>query len=447
MKECDKTLVGPFRAWQTKLVSTFGLPIAFIFQLMLHKATKSQTPCPLLLAFVSCPVLPCPALRSPFFQLSIMPSLPFHRQSTAATTEEEPPSIYLEDDHQQDYDAEEEEVCPHLISVEQPGEDALHMSGLSLDEEQPATAIFTAPHTAHNETLPKLGRLSTRSLGLSSLASTGSTARTVQLVAPSNLPPGYQFVARLSNGQEVVVEVFHSDGVRQGQTFDAMVLHEASTKSKLRAQPGHFTPHGYWRDGLLLGCFRFGILHPVFCLACWCSPLLLAQVMTRLGLNVWGRPNNTPLDAQPQKTLDNVRSLTATSRWSIHRTISTLLCLHFVLIETALSIVVVAQIHNRQIGDIKAVPTWTYVLLAIRLACRIALFSYLVLIAVRTRTAVRERFGIPEQFLECGIEDALVALACQPCSAAQLARHTADYETYDAVCCTSTGLSAYAPST
>ena len=287
-----------------------------------------------------------------------------------------------------------------------------------------------------------------------SLGST-STARTVQLVSPADLPSGYQFVVRVGENQEdILVEVFQSGGVQRGEVFHAMIVREkcCSNRSKrgLRAQPGHFIPFGYWRDGLW-DCFRFGLCHPVLCLACWCSPMLLAQVMTRLGLNIWGRLNKDQVTdkllPESSRNLHNVseEDIKKANPWTPFRALSTIFTLHFLLIETALSAVVVTQIHARQSGAIPAVPAWAYLLLAMRAACRSALLLYLFVLSFRTRWHVRERYGIPEQTCECGVEDSLVSLACQPCSVAQMARHTADYDSYDAVCCSSTGLSAYAP--
>lgn len=63
----------------------------------------------------------------------------------------------------------------------------------------------------------------------------------------------------------------------------------------------------------------------------------------------------------------------------------------------------------------------------------------------RTRRRVRERYSIPEK--QCrGVEDCCCAFFCGCCTAAQMARHTADYETYAGQCCSETGVPAHAPS-
>jgi len=56
----------------------------------------------------------------------------------------------------------------------------------------------------------------------------------------------------------------------------------------------------------------------------------------------------------------------------------------------------------------------------------------------RTRENVRARYQIPEK--RCvGCEDLCCSLWCGCCTAAQLLRHTGEYETYPGTCCTKTG--------
>lgn len=67
------------------------------------------------------------------------------------------------------------------------------------------------------------------------------------------------------------------------------------------------------------------------------------------------------------------------------------------------------------------------------------LFSLWAFIALcRTRKTVRQRYQIPEH--QCkGCEDACCSLWCGCCVAAQMMRHTGEYETYAGVCCSTTG--------
>mmetsp|Transcript_14717 Transcript_14717/g.27948 ORF Transcript_14717/g.27948 Transcript_14717/m.27948 type:complete len:345 (-) Transcript_14717:177-1211(-) len=324
----------------------------------------------------------------------------------------------------------DEVCCPDMIHADDE-EESLHMSGLS--RENSTDDLFTIPIDDS-----RFGN--SQSTGLT--FNTTSSTKTVELVSPANLPAGYQFVARVGE-EQVVVEVFKP--VVTGQRFQAMVVRKnTKSKRKLLAQPGHFIPYGRWRDGLM-NLFRFGVCHPVFCLACWCSPLLLAQVMSRVGLDLWGKPTTDgelPVKNVGGEDQNNEKK----PQWSVFRWLSTIFVIHFVLVETILSAVVMIQIHARREGRISEVPAWAFMLLAIRATCRSALLLYVLVASYRTRLAIRTRYGIPEQHLEYGVEDVAVTLACHPCSVAQMARHTADYDTYDAMCCTTTGLSSYAPS-
>jgi len=65
-------------------------------------------------------------------------------------------------------------------------------------------------------------------------------------------------------------------------------------------------------------------------------------------------------------------------------------------------------------------------------------------ILLRTRRALREKYEIPEERCH-GFEDLVCSVFCSPCAVAQMARHTADYENYGAMCCTEDGLTENTP--
>lgn len=52
---------------------------------------------------------------------------------------------------------------------------------------------------------------------------------------------------------------------------------------------GHNIPTGHWRDGIC-NFMANGCCHPMCCLACWCNPLALGQVATRMKLDAKGSP-------------------------------------------------------------------------------------------------------------------------------------------------------------
>lgn len=342
------------------------------------------------------------------------------------------------------------------VVVDEQHDDSLHLSGLSREDstDDLLSVSIDQQQPDENDQQEQFGN--SNSTGLT--FQTASSTTTVELVAPAHLPAGYQFVATVGdNHEQILVEVFERP-VMAGQRFEAMVVRQPPSSwwtsprrsPRLRAQPGHSIPHGYWRDGLLSGCARFGPCHAVACMACWCSPLLLAQVMTRLGLDAWGQytleDDNNVL---PLKDVDghgdNNDQTNRKPQWSLFRLLATVLLTHFILIETVLSALVMMQIHARREGRVAHVPAWAFMLLAVRAACRSLLLLYVLTISYRTRRILRRRYRIPEQHLECGVEDAVVTATCHLCSVAQMARHTADYDTYEAHCCTATGLSAFAP--
>lgn len=71
------------------------------------------------------------------------------------------------------------------------------------------------------------------------------------------------------------------------------------------------------------------------------------------------------------------------------------------------------------------------------------LFGIVTMVLVcQVRRRVRERHNIPGN----ACEDCCCAYWCTCCVAAQMARHTADYDTYAGQCCSETGLPSHAPS-
>lgn len=67
------------------------------------------------------------------------------------------------------------------------------------------------------------------------------------------------------------------------------------------------------------------------------------------------------------------------------------------------------------------------------------MYAFAVFVAQSTRSSIREKFMIREE--RCyDLEDVMCASTCLPCTVAQMARHTANYDYYEAVCCSKTGL-------
>ena len=64
---------------------------------------------------------------------------------------------------------------------------------------------------------------------------------------------------------------------------------------------------------------------------------------------------------------------------------------------------------------------------------------FIVYLTSATRGSLREKYYIRESRFH-DLEDCCCATFCLPCSICQMARHTADYNEYEAVLCNSTGL-------
>lgn len=97
--------------------------------------------------------------------------------------------------------------------------------------------------------------------------------------------------------------------------------------------------------------------------------------------------------------------------------------------------------NNPQGGD---VPPAFYVFYFLRGTMHFAFWLYMLIAVTNTRRYIRNKYAIPEQSCH-GMEDCCCAFWCQCCNIAQMARHTADYDTYSAKCCSDTGLPPTAP--
>ena len=69
----------------------------------------------------------------------------------------------------------------------------------------------------------------------------------------------------------------------------------------------------------------------------------------------------------------------------------------------------------------------------------LCMYGFTVFVAQSTRSSIREKFMIREERCH-DLEDVMCAATCLPCTVAQMARHTANYDHYEAVCCSKTGL-------
>ena len=85
-----------------------------------------------------------------------------------------------------------------------------------------------------------------------------------------------------------------------------------------------------------------------------------------------------------------------------------------------------------------------YLFYALRMALHVGFMIYMLVAMSNTRRYIRRKYAIREQTCK-GMEDFCCAFWCHCCTIAQMARHTADYDTYNASCCSETGLPPAAP--
>ena len=69
----------------------------------------------------------------------------------------------------------------------------------------------------------------------------------------------------------------------------------------------------------------------------------------------------------------------------------------------------------------------------------VIMWLYMINLTRKVRESLRNKYQIPEENVE-GLEDCLCAAFCTACAICQMGRHTADFDTYRATCCTKTGL-------
>jgi Cys-rich protein (TIGR01571 family) len=265
----------------------------------------------------------------------------------------------------------------------------------------------------------------------------------LSVVAPATLPEGYAIDVQVGGrGQMYSVKV-PPGGVEEGQTFEVTISEEAGSTGNQDglhgavALPRVAIPVGSWRDGLC-DCCRVGCFHPALWWALCCSPILVAQVMTRMNLNVLGRPSSN----------NNNRNMT-------FRIVSAIVVIqmfkHYVAQPIAIGMT--NDFVTTEPGVVVAVPKEGMEGLA-SLFSTFFVYSdlvyliFVVYIFTVTRSFVRNKYAIPAICCRDGeiVEDCCFSFWCTCCTAGQLARHTMDYNTYPGVCCSSTGVPDNVPS-
>jgi Cys-rich protein (TIGR01571 family) len=186
-------------------------------------------------------------------------------------------------------------------------------------------------------------------------------------------------------------------------------------------------PDRTWKDGLF-SCFKFGPCHPSVLNAWLCPQILMAQVLTRMRLNMFGNP--APEHVY-KSTFKNVVILVIT--YYIFSSIFGCPPAEVEISDNGFD-----DDHPQQeVTIIDECPDWKRCLGHL---VSMAFGLYTLVVMIKARAAVRHRFGIPTQSTFGFMEDCCCAFWCGCCTISQLARQTADYDVDDGICCSSDGL-------
>ena len=266
------------------------------------------------------------------------------------------------------------------------------------------------------------------------MTATTTAPTLISVIAPATLPEGYIIDVQVDGqGRAFSVEA-PSGGVEEGESFqvafDGRSSEDVVHKAVSVARPRVSVPVGAWRDGMC-DCFSVNCCHPAFWNA-WCCPaILVAQVMTRMKLDVLGRPSTQ----QAPRTFRIVLAI-----------VITVIFLEYVVRRILFDAMV-------SVSSKEGMEGWAIFFSNFFYLIWFTFFWFTVYLATVTRAYVRNKYAIPNVCCEiictsngCGLEDCCVSYWCMCCTASQLARHTMDYRTYRGVFCSDTGVPNNVPS-
>lgn len=276
---------------------------------------------------------------------------------------------------------------------------------------------------------------------------------------------GYTFDAE-ANGHSFKVTV-PVGGVEEGQKFSVPFPAGANGYSGA-AIPRASVPVGHWKDGLC-DCCQHGLIHPALWNACCCPMVLVGQIMHRLKLTWLGSEGTTAQTVATFRILlcitilfystDTILHLLPASfaqipeqelRLFLFLLLALTICMTSVIScffrSTLISLAIVSQFYLLCAPpDEEETFSGSTTMYAISRLVDIVFCAFLIFLVAKTRKHIREKYSIPEK--QCkGCEDYCCSLWCTCCTVAQMARHTADYETYAGLCCSETGIPPRAPS-
>jgi len=231
----------------------------------------------------------------------------------------------------------------------------------------------------------------------------GNELPIVDVVAPSDLPGGYQFEAELNNKR--FLATVPVGGIRKGQTFYCYM--EERNDDEI--------PIGRWRDGPF-DCFRHGLKHPMLLNSIVCPLLALAQVMERVELDISGKK---VIDTIPHRGL-----------WSPRGMAISILCF-WVFLNLTIAFGFKLKLHSYV--SLSAEDILSIILV------NASMLAFTIYATINTRTSLMERYHIPFGRLGSRIETVQSAILF-PLTIAQMGRHTTSYDDYESVWCNATGI-------
>ncbi len=225
----------------------------------------------------------------------------------------------------------------------------------------------------------------------------------VDVVAPSDLPGGYKFEAEL-NGKRFMATV-PIGGVKKGKTFYCYM--EPTDDAKIH--------EGAWKDSPI-DLFKYGYKHPMLLTSLLCPLLALSQIMERIGLDITGKRASG--DA-PQLILYTPRGM----------------ALSMLFFWATLNIIILSGLEMKTSRFLVVSAADKFSLFLVNAS----LLAFTIYATVNTRNYIMQRYRIPVSRVGIHVETILAALFF-PVSIAQMGRHTANYDVYEAMFCHPTGV-------
>jgi len=232
--------------------------------------------------------------------------------------------------------------------------------------------------------------------------------KTILVQAPAALEEGFTFDV-LVEGKPFTVTV-PEGGMEEGEEFEIPYDDNDSQDETIAIVPTPSdqdedeeydelgAPYGRWRTHLCSCCDV--VTQATFWMAFCCTPVLIAQLLTRLRLNWKGKTD------KPEEVSLSYNKI--------------LLSFIFALV----------------LGNLPVVG-----LILVAIYC----FVLLLWVGSNTRKYMRQKYKIRSSFLPDVMEDCICMCCCHCCATIQMARHTHNDKQYPGYCCFPTGLEPAAP--